>query len=102
MSEQEPAPPHGRRPLPASADWRRAFDVYVVGRSRALTADEKRGIARARARHRASPPERGATRSLEASYGVPIPERLQYHRNASTWRNHLPEPESPGRTTSGD
>lgn len=102
MSEPTPTPPHGRRPLPVSADWRRALDVYVAGRSRALTDDEKRAIARARSVHRSSPPEPGTARVLGSAYGVPVPETLQFHRNASTWRNHLPEPKSPRRTTSGD
>ncbi|MGI9039276.1 MAG: hypothetical protein ACR2GQ_10480 [Gemmatimonadota bacterium] len=88
----DPEGPHGMRPLPARADWRAAFDVYVAGRNRALTLDEKRRMA-----------SRGQTASREAvsphteavepggpSYGVGVPEKLDYYRNAGTWRNQLP------------
>lgn len=84
--------PHGLRPLPARADWRAAFDVYVAGRSRALTIEEKRRLASRRetvasdsVSPRAEPAEPGSP-----SYGVGVPEKLDYYRNAGTWRNQLP------------
>lgn len=94
MNEPVPDPPYGRRPLPARSDWRRALGVYVAGRSRALTADEKRGIARQRSEQLESP-RPGASRPGKPRYGVPVPERLAFHRTASTWRNDLPDPEPP-------
>lgn len=99
-SDPSPREPYGRRPLPARTDWRRALDVYVAGRSRALTADEKRSFAGG-ARSREAEPEsevrvRRATGRPEAAYGVSVPRVLDFYRNAGTWRDSLPEPKSHG------
>jgi len=98
--EAEPRRPWGRRPLPATSDWRRALDVYRAGRSRALTVDEKRRIAAFRAQERVSPKQGAAIRPAEPVYGVAVPARLAFHRSAGTWRKHLPAPTSPGERTS--
>lgn len=100
--EAEPRRPWGRRPLPAKSDWRRALDVYRAGRSRALTADEKRRIAAFREEERQSPKPGAATQPADPVYGVSVPSRLAFHRNAGTWRNDLPEPKSRGDRTSRD
>lgn len=101
MSETVPREPYGRRPLPDRTDWRKALGIYVAGRSRALTLDEKRQLGRGvgdegdgEAATRA-----GATRPSRAVYGIAVPSVLDFYRNASTWRNGLPEPESRGETT---
>lgn len=84
--------PLGRRPLPARSDWRAALDVYVAGRNRALTIDEKRRMAsRADAPRDPVVPRTEATEPGEPAYGVGVPERLDYYRNAGTWRNQLPD-----------
>ena len=88
MNDPLPPAPWGRRPLPARSDWRRALDVYVAGRSRAITHDEKRSIAASGVAGRADeapdvdvPPK--------PSFGVSVPDQLDYYRNAGTWRDRL-------------
>lgn len=105
MSDTAPREPYGRRPLPARSDWRRALGVYVSGRSRALTLDEKWRLGGLREagdddgdESRAS--RVGATRRVEVVYGVTVPRVFDFYRNASTWRNDLPEPKPRGETTS--
>jgi hypothetical protein len=77
-------------------DWRRALGIYVSGRSRALTLEEKRRLVGGAAPDQEGPEptmrRNGATRSLEAVYGVTVPRVLDFYRNASTWRTGLPEP----------
>ncbi|MFQ5888428.1 MAG: hypothetical protein ACE5JR_00095 [Gemmatimonadota bacterium] len=79
-----------RRPPPCRIDLRRAFDIYVRGRSRNTDPEEK---AR-RVSSPVDPPDAGAA-ALEsgvrppARFGVPIPERLDFHRGAGTWRERL-------------
>lgn len=100
MSDPTPRGPHGRRPLPARSDWRKALDVYVAGRSRVLDADEKRRLA-AQAPHARGDARRvGATRPETKSGRVNVPERLEFFRNAGTWRNRLPGGDSRGGSTS--
>jgi hypothetical protein len=74
-----------------SAGWRAALEVYVAGRNRGVTLEEKRRIAsRAEAPGAPSPPRTDAAEPGGASYGVGVPEKLEYYRNAGTWRNQLP------------
>lgn len=100
MTDSVPREPYGRRPLPARSDWRKALGIYVEGRSRALTLDEKRWLGgRANAESDEEPTRAGATRPSKAAYGVGVPPVFDFYRNASTWRNGLPEPKSRGETT---
>ncbi|MFW6090104.1 MAG: hypothetical protein ACODAB_10145 [Gemmatimonadota bacterium] len=100
MTDTDPRGPYGRRPLPARSDWRRALGVYVAGRSRALTLDEKRGLAGgSRGGDDGESALPGATRPSPVAYGVRVPPVLDFYRNASTWRDRLPEPKSRGETT---
>lgn len=101
MTDAAPREPYGRRPLPARADWRRALGTYVAGRSRALTHDEKRRLGGGVTDGEGDPaPTRtGATRSSKALYGIRVPAVLDFYRNASTWRDGLPEPKSRGEST---
>lgn len=89
IAAPDPKGPHGLRPLPARADWRSAFDVYVTGRNRGLTLEEKRQMASHGDRDSVLPGS-DATEAGGASYGVGVPEKLDYYRNAGTWRNQLP------------
>ena len=99
MSDPSPRQPHGRRPLPARSDWRRALDVYVAGRSYPLTADQKRRIAgpvRPSGAPNRPAPDGGAVGSPEPAYGIPVPGVLDFYRGAGIWRDGLPLPESRG------
>lgn len=100
MTDAAPREPYGRRPLPARADWRRALGTYVAGRSRALTHDEKRWLGGhvADGEWDAAATRTGATRSSKVVYGIRVPAVLDFYRNASTWRNALPEPKSRGES----
>jgi len=99
MTDPDPREPYGRRPLPARSDWRRALDTYVAGRSRALTFDEKRRLGgTANDESAAASTRAGATRASNAVYGVGVPPVFDFYRNASTWRDGLPEPKSRGET----
>lgn len=100
MTDTVPPGSFARRPLPAPSDWRKALDVYVAGKSRALTNDEKRRLGgRADAEGDAAMTRAGSTRPSKVVYGVGVPPVFDYYRNASTWRNRLPEPKSRGETT---
>jgi len=102
MTDTDPRPrePFGRRPLPARSDWRRALDIYVAGRSRALTHDEKRGLGGATdVEGDATMGRAGATRPSKPMYGVGVPPVFDFYRSASTWRDRLPQPKSRGETT---
>lgn len=104
MTGSEPRKPLGRRPLPARSDWRQALNVYRGGRSRALTFDEKRRIAEADgdapARRAPEPDDADGrarpARTIAPGYGVPIPSKFAFHRNAGNWRSRLPEEETHG------
>jgi len=67
-----------------SGDWRRALDIYVAGRNRSLSLQEKDLAIR-------SVPEPSGGRSipLASSFGVEVPEDLRFFRNAGTWRDRL-------------
>lgn len=85
-----PAPP-----LPRRIDLEHAFRVYVAGRNRMWTEDQKRSAAVAAESGASGPVEDGPPAALAPSAarphaGVPVPERLAYHRSAGTWRNLVP------------
>lgn len=103
---------------PHGLDWKRALRAYVRGHDRGWEADrkyreaeERRGPGQRPARtgrpERARPPEaasreaEGATAEAEAGprFGVPVPERLSFHRGASRWRERLPRREERSRWT---
>jgi hypothetical protein len=82
-------------PLPRRIDLEHAYRVYVAGRNRMWTEDEKRSAAASGDRRAAEPGGNGledapapAADSLRA--GVPVPERLAFHRSAGTWRSAVP------------
>ena len=70
-----------------TSDWRRALDIYVTGRNRALTTDEKRRAAGAGISESARTEPSGTTTTDTSTFGVPIPQVLEYYRNAGTWRD---------------
>lgn len=102
MTDTAPRQPYGRRPLPARSDWREALGIYVAGRSRALTLDEKRRLGGgADGEDDAATTHTGSARPSKTAYGVSVPPVLDFYRNASTWRDGVPEPKSRGETTAG-
>lgn len=75
------------------ATLHRALRAYVEGHDRGWTVARKREKG---APHRdVTEPafDDRATRS-QARIGVPVPERLDFHRGPDTWRSR--EPEAPG------
>ncbi len=77
-----------------TSDWRRALDVYVTGRNRSLTTEEKQQAARAGMPEAANTASSrattsGTTTSGTSTFGVPIPQILDYYRNAGTWRDRI-------------
>ncbi|MFQ5530843.1 MAG: hypothetical protein ACE5FP_10925, partial [Gemmatimonadota bacterium] len=77
-------------------DWRLALDIYVAGRNRVLSTEQKRQVAGADVDGTARPRPSGATRASVPAFGVPIPETLQYYRNAGTWRDRIDGASSDG------
>ena len=77
-------------PLPGGRDLSKALRIYVAGRNRAWTADEKREAAGGGARR--GPAGRVPAESVEQEtrIGVPVPESLQFHRGPGTWRGAMP------------
>ena len=77
-------------PLPGGRDLNKALRIYVTGRNRAWTADEKREAAGGDARR--GKPVRAPTAGVEGEErtGVPVPESLQFHRGPGTWRGEMP------------
>lgn len=75
--------------LPAGVNVRRAFDIYVAGRSRTLAPAEKTAAAREAA------PEGQDRRTGTARQVAPelpqarveVPRELRFDRNAGTWRS---------------
>ena len=72
-----------------TSDWRRALEIYVTGRNRALTIDEKQQAAGAGMSEAAGTEPSGATISGTSTFGVSIPQTLEYYRNAGTWRDRI-------------
>lgn len=81
-------------------DVRRALRTYVLGRDAGYDPALKEELAESR-RERGSPagsvpastPEpalRAPDSGSRPSFGVPVPERLAFHRSASRWRDLIP------------
>jgi hypothetical protein len=91
----EPAVPSGQEaavtpPLPNTRDLHRALRIYVAGRSRFWTADEKREAAG----EKPAASERNITAIADRERGagnrVAVPETLQFHRAVGKWRDDVP------------
>lgn len=67
-----------------SGGWRRALDIYVAGRNRSLSLQEKDLAVR-----REQQPSGGRSILESPSFGVAVPQELQFFRNAGTWRDRL-------------
>jgi len=82
-------------PLPRRIDLEHALQVYVAGRNRMWTEDEKRSAAAAGDRRSGEPAADPSSAAVAPSAdppraGVRVPERLAFHRSAGTWRNAVP------------
>jgi hypothetical protein len=77
-------------PLPGGRDLRRALRIYVAGRNRFWTAEEKRTAAGEKNSPSGSDGEGTADIERGTRIGVPVPETLQFHRAAGTWRDGVP------------
>ena len=75
--------------LPGRLDMRRAFDIYVFGRSRTMGPDEKGSVVGGTAEVPFAEPADGISASATSIRGpaVPVPSELRYDRNAGTWRH---------------
>jgi hypothetical protein len=81
-------------------DVRRAFRTYVLGRDAGYDPALKEELAESRLERGSaagSAPASTADPALPApdsgsrpSFGVPVPERLTFHRSASRWRDLIP------------
>ncbi|HKK07644.1 MAG TPA: hypothetical protein VKA44_02030 [Gemmatimonadota bacterium] len=92
--------------VPGGTDWRVALRAYVAGHDRGRDAAAKLADAARAAGGSALPAREGAAEpaptpeaerwegatagGVRSTYGVPIPERLDFHRGAGTWRRRLP------------
>ncbi|MDH3297338.1 MAG: hypothetical protein OEM23_07000 [Gemmatimonadota bacterium] len=72
-----------------TSDWRLALDMYVAGRNRADSTEQKQAAATAARRTAAPTRTSGTSIPGVAVFGVPIPQTLDCYRNAGTWRNGL-------------
>ncbi len=72
-----------------TADWRRALDIYVTGRNRALTVEEKRNAVGHESSTADAPNHSGSTLSGPSPLGISVPRTLEYFRNAGTWRDRI-------------
>jgi hypothetical protein len=77
-------------PLPGGRDVRRALRIYVAGRSRFWSADEKRAAAGEGPAPSEPDSSEIADSERDARVRVPVPETLQFHRAAGTWRDGVP------------
>lgn len=80
-----------------SGDWRSAFDVYVAGRNRGVTIEQKFAMAELApilAGTDGSAPPQAASAEIagaaKPTFGVEVPADLTFHRNAGTWTSRLP------------
>lgn len=98
-------------PVPGRLNLKRALRAYVHGHDRGWEAERKAelaagdeegylgsGQALARGEQTERPgagsdaaPEPGKAREGRR-YGVPVPEELDFHRGADTWRDRIPRP----------
>lgn len=72
-----------------TADWRRAFDMYVAGRNRAVSLDEKRSVVRPDLTDAESTSDSASLIPVSTIYGISVPRTLEYYRNAGTWRDRI-------------
>ena len=77
-------------PLPGQRDLKKALRIYVAGRNRAWTADEKRAAAGDAAATLSVESASTAGKETEPQVGVPVPESLQFHRGPIRWRGEIP------------
>ena len=85
--------------LPGRLDMRRALDIYVAGRNRTLSPEEKvsqagGGAAEASFALPSTGPERGELTGDTAS--ISVPHQLRFDRNAGTWHRRPGVQESGG------
>ena len=74
---------------PGRLDMRRAFDIYVFGRNRTMSPEEKGRVVGGTAEVPFAVPPAEVRASAPAIRGpaVPVPSELRYERNAGTWRH---------------
>lgn len=72
-----------------TADWRHALKIYVSGRNRASTVEEKRSAVRVDSVVVPEVPGPRSTTSDLLSVGIPVPRTLEYYRNAGIWRDRI-------------
>jgi hypothetical protein len=77
-------------PLPGPRDPKKALRIYVAGRNRAWTAEEKRAAAGDDVAIGTTGPKPGGTEGREPRIEVPVPTELQFHRGPGTWRGEIP------------
>ncbi len=84
--------------LPGRLDMRRALDIYVAGRNRILSPEEKvsqaRGTAQVPFASPSTGPERGELTGDTTS--ISVPHQLRFDRNAGTWHGRPGVQESGG------
>jgi hypothetical protein len=74
--------------IPGRLDMRRAFDIYVFGRSRKLGPAEKGSVVGGTAELPCvDPTQEPASIPPVRAPGVPVPNELRFDRNAGTWRD---------------
>lgn len=76
-------------------DWRRALDIYVAGRNRALSLEQKLAASDLGAQAGDLPSSSG-TAPGGPTFGVSVPETLEFYRNAGTWRDRVDRASSGG------
>lgn len=74
--------------LPLRLDMRRAFDIYVSGRNRALGPGEKGSIVGGSVQTPYAEPAEESVEPASTGSGptVSVPSELRFDRNAGTWR----------------
>lgn len=87
-------------------DVRRALSTYVLGRDSGDDPALKEELAESRLDRESAagpapgsapdPAERAPDSGSRPPYGVPVPERLAFHRSASRWRDLIPGLKSGG------
>ena len=72
-----------------TAHWRHALKIYVSGRNRALTVEEKRSAVGADSPVVPDVPGPRSPTSDSFSAAIPVPRTLEYYRNAGIWRDRI-------------